>query len=386
MAEGGFDPPNGDGFDDGNPFSFQKFVKGKPTNTGEEKSSGETPEQPQRTRREENPFSFKQFLKKETPNKPKVYSLMVDDISETSQDSRQPKTTVNNDEHNSFRLTSSLDVHLPVINQVEHSFPDLTSDDRLGAPDEHSNVSQNENHVSVNLDLQSRNDSENNQDVNAIPHSLPDFLSDGPMLNHLPPSDEDRASVDSTSQAECPYCRSMQSSNAKRQNTELEELRRMHSVALQELDNARALADSATSKIFKLEKKVEVLQSKEADETASLENMVHQVEKNLQLTTQRAVNAENNVLKLKQEIKTFQTKVKFLTTENELLKVGAQATVTPEEVRSKTSNLSTMLNCAAGEAETSLKQLLRGVDHLRFLATVAQNIDKVTDVTMTDEK
>ena len=51
---------------------------------------------------------------------------------------------------------------------------------------------------------------------------------------------------------------------------------------------------------------VKKLQRREADETATLENMVQQVEANLQTSTERALKAESVISKQKQDIKSLQ--------------------------------------------------------------------------------
>lgn len=126
-----------------------------------------------------------------------------------------------------------------------------------------------------------------------------------------------------------------------------------------------------------MQKKLTKIEKREADETAALENMVQMVEKNLELTTQRALRAEATVAKLKEEIKILKTESVPIATYNQLLDANQ---CTMSAVRDKARAAADQMNAAAKNAEQAISQLLAGVDTVKFISQQLDSIDRITDV------
>lgn len=207
--------------------------------------------------------------------------FVQDHLSDSNQDSRLHMNNFSFNERNASRSGATSDFAAAYYQPPSHSFPDLTVEDVPNNANLLINDAQNgadEAAQSVDID-----DTSNNSESVVLPLSLPDFLSDGPMLNHVPSPDKDEGPELGGGHAKCPHC---QAALPDVDNVaELAELRRVNSELIQQLDSSRAIAESATRKVLKLEKEVSVLISKEADEATALEEMVRQVEHNLKLTT-----------------------------------------------------------------------------------------------------
>ncbi|MBN3320150.1 SDCG3 protein, partial [Atractosteus spatula] len=121
---------------------------------------------------------------------------------------------------------------------------------------------------------------------------------------------------------------------------------------------------------------------KEEKETQALESMVQSVEQNLQLMTKRAVKAENNVAKLKQEIIQLQSQLEVYRLENERLRAGESAALATMKQNARVA--SEYLNKAANNAETSIKQLLSGAETLSLVSQLLQSIDKMSEMQSED--
>ncbi|KAI4898346.1 hypothetical protein NFI96_024573 [Prochilodus magdalenae] len=135
-------------------------------------------------------------------------------------------------------------------------------------------------------------------------------------------------------------------------------------------------ADSA--KIRQLTDELHNRKLQEEREAKALETMVQSVEQNLQLMTKRAVKAENNLSKLKQEVQQLQSQLEGYKCENERLRVGETAALTT--MRHNAQMASEYLNKAAKDAETSIKQLLTGRETLCLVSQLLGSIDKITEI------
>uniref|UniRef100_A0AAR2JLU7 Endosome-associated-trafficking regulator 1 n=1 Tax=Pygocentrus nattereri TaxID=42514 RepID=A0AAR2JLU7_PYGNA len=116
----------------------------------------------------------------------------------------------------------------------------------------------------------------------------------------------------------------------------------------------------------------------EEREAKALETMVQSVEQNLQLMTKRAVKAENNLSKLKQEVQQLQNQLDGYKCENERLRTGETAALTT--MRHNAQMASEYLNKAAKDAEISIKQLLTGRETLCLVSQLLGSIDKITEI------
>ncbi|KAK3911910.1 Endosome-associated-trafficking regulator 1 [Frankliniella fusca] len=415
---------------------------------GNRKSSNDSQPGPSEVpRREENPFSFKHFLSRESANgqsgshstgaKPKVFT------SPTS--THPPDIDYNRTSSNrSFTANPDLASALPDFVQdhlvVEQCFlrdnassalsvdldnlpdftvnKDLSNGPSLGARPRHPNYnnynrrrerSQNNSMEGVPLDLPSissppsaldlpsagvlpfdlplvrdggasnvpgNNSSSSSPVQPSVSKSLPDFLSDGPIRGgHLPPAD---VTAEASTVAQ-------NHSSDDRFQTENERLRA-------EMEMLRRQNSELSRRVSSLQSEVRTLRTKEHEDTLTMEKALEQAEENLQRTMKRAVNAENMVTKLKQELKQSQSEIRRLQQDNLELRSGEGASGAwggasnfrpagfPEQ-QVQMQRFAQELKAAALTAETSLRQLLSGVDNLRLLASTMESVHRVEDRT-----
>ncbi|XP_074871180.1 endosome-associated-trafficking regulator 1 [Carettochelys insculpta] len=138
------------------------------------------------------------------------------------------------------------------------------------------------------------------------------------------------------------------------------------------------LSETQADKVRKLERKLEENKIKEQKEAWDLEAMVQHVEQNLQLMTKRAVKAENNVSKLKQENALLQVQLKNYKTENEALKTGQSASlaVVKQNADLALQNLLSVIT----NSRSSIKQLVSGAESLQVVAELLKSIDRISEI------
>lgn len=204
-----------------------------------------------------------------------------------------------------------------------------------------------------------------------VSKSLPDFLSDGPI--HSGRHNEEPIDTLASGNNNCN--RTTPSDDIHGLQMENERLRR-------ELDISRRQLSEQARRIQFLEKEVCTMQSKEHEETASLEKAIEQVEDNLKRSTRRAILAEGQVSKLKQETKILLNEVTQLRRENHELRTGQGLSSTMEPNHEMlTQKLAHDLRAAASTAEVSLRQLLTGVENLRVIAATMESMHRIHDRT-----
>nr|XP_006120862.1 serologically defined colon cancer antigen 3 isoform X1 [Pelodiscus sinensis] len=138
------------------------------------------------------------------------------------------------------------------------------------------------------------------------------------------------------------------------------------------------LSETQAAKVRTLERKLEENRIKEQKEARDLEAMVQHVEQNLQLMTKRAVKAENNVVKLKQENALLQVQMKNYKTENEVLKTGQSASlsVVKQNAAVALQNLLSVIT----NSRSSIKQLVSGAESLQVVAELLKSIDRISEI------
>ncbi|KAG8224377.1 hypothetical protein J437_LFUL005199 [Ladona fulva] len=373
------------------------------------------------TQRSENPFSFKVFLKRDasrntyssTGARPKIYS------HPSSDGGRTPNDTTGDDHGTPLRVNSSRLVGTPELTSALPDFvqdhlvmeqcylsepssqglPDLDNlpDFALGGTDSMSCTSgQSQSrragaHPDSVNDVLSRSHDHSPGAVSpernihvpqgpsevATSKSLPDFLSDGPILGGRLSSNSD---ID-------PTLPSSHSLNADSQRL-LQENERLR----WELDMCRRQLSDESTRVQSLERELFNMRRRESEETATLAKSIEQVEDNLKRTTRRAVNAETTVSKLKQEMKVIMAEMCELRRENDRLQgfkgkspssedpssLGACGTSSPLN-QGIPQQVASELLMAANSAEHSLRQLLGGVDNLRVLAATLENMFRIQE-------
>ncbi|XP_031571059.1 endosome-associated-trafficking regulator 1-like isoform X3 [Actinia tenebrosa] len=158
---------------------------------------------------------------------------------------------------------------------------------------------------------------------------------------------------------------------------ELNQLREDNKRLLKEVEDMTSSRDSERKKVLALQKKLTMIEKREADETAALENMVHLVEQNLELTTKRALKAEAQVNKLKEELKTYKTESVPMQTYQQLVDTHHS---TLNAIKAKSRSASDEMVIAARRAEQALRDLYSGVDTLRIVSSELNYIDRITEI------
>lgn len=399
-------------------------------------------------RREENPFSFKHFLSRENVNgqsgchntgaKPKVFTSPTSSHApdlEYGRNSSARTFTANPDLASALpdfvqdhlvveqcflrdNASSALSVDLDNLPDFAVN-KDISNGLSMGARPRHTNYnnfcrrrerSQNDSMEGVPLDLPSvssppsaldlpgsgvlpfdlplvRDGNASNVSGSNTPSSspiqpsvsksLPDFLSDGPIRGgHLPPADVTAEASGVT-----------QNHNSDdRFQTENERLRA-------EMEMLRRQNSELSRRVSSLQSEVRTLRVKEHEDTLTMEKAIEQAEENLQRTMKRAVNAENMVSKLKQDLRQTQSDLRRQQQDNLELRGGEGASGAwggagassgssgSSEQQVQMQRFAQELKAAALTAETSLRQLLSGVDNLRLLASTMESVHRVEDRT-----
>ncbi|XP_064640847.1 endosome-associated-trafficking regulator 1-like [Lineus longissimus] len=417
MAEGGQK-------DGQNPFSFQSFVKKKtnPNDKGNQDDSFDDseddipddifespdipkakavknvknqlliadeefdPEAPQKkkdskkpVRKEENPFSFKKFLKKDPTPPPGRSNYtngggssgpapdFANDLPDFVQDHFTGNEPRSRSSSNRSRPRTQSEVSLPDF-ALDSSpkdgslFPSINA---IGNLIHHRDDAARSGSASRNI--AATNGGVDNDTVTVSPRhgGLPDFLSESVGYG----ADGNNGASNVIRREVSPLV------GTEDLTVEVKKLQEENRTLSQKLHESRQVAERESNRVTTLLSEMQILQKRESEETAALENMVQQVEANLQITTKRAVKAENTIVKLRQEIKGLQNQVGSLTAEK-----IASCSGDPylDDMRDKTQYIATQLSSAAQNADQSLRQLLSGVTNLRLMSDILQNIGKLT--------
>lgn len=376
----------------------------------------------EKSKREENPFSFKQFLKKDSSSTlgshvgatSKVKCNIPRDIdgSRCSEQGTVPTGYstglpdfvqdhfISSDHHTHNTSEQGHRVHSPrldvdnlpdfTLNSSKHvvvrphgsSEPSTSTFQEAGPPKKTAKV-QNHQAFDVSCKSQKHHKSGTSNGEGTFSNSLPDFLSDGPMLsNHeygamakpnLVMAQTVKHSIKSDGGL-------MMDCNSTSCNAE--QLKAENTLLSQQVNEMRELLFNESQRVLRMQAELESCRKKEAEETAALEKMVQQVEANLQNSTQRAAIAEATVIKLKHEIKMLQARIISLTAENEALNGGENCVAA---VKQKAKLASDQITSAAASAEQTLRQLMSGVESLKIIGACLANIDKISEDTFPSE-
>ncbi|KAM6372352.1 endosome-associated-trafficking regulator 1 isoform 1-T1 [Pluvialis apricaria] len=157
-----------------------------------------------------------------------------------------------------------------------------------------------------------------------------------------------------------------------------EELKEENASLRSKINKLQVFSETQADKMRKLEKKLEENKIKEEKEAQDLEAMVQHVEQNLQLMTKRAVKAENNATKLKQENALLQVQLKNYQMENEALRSGQLASLAAVKQNADLAlqNLLTVIT----NSRTSIKQLVSGAESLQLVADLLKSIDRISEL------
>ncbi|XP_068770849.1 endosome-associated-trafficking regulator 1 [Struthio camelus] len=157
-----------------------------------------------------------------------------------------------------------------------------------------------------------------------------------------------------------------------------EELKEENASLRSKINKLQIFSETQADKVRKLERKLEENKIKEEKEAQDLEAMVQHVEQNLQLMTKRAVKAENNATKLKQENALLQVQLKNYKTEIEALRSGQSASlaIMKQNADVALQNLLTVIT----SSRSSIKQLVSGAESLQLVADLLKSIDRISEM------
>nr|CAD7578205.1 unnamed protein product [Timema californicum] len=207
-----------------------------------------------------------------------------------------------------------------------------------------------------------------------VSKSLPDFLSDGPihsdLHDSLPINEDEHSMINGVASPTV-------TEQSHRLISENERLRR-------ELDATRRQLADQTRRVQSLEKDLHTLQSKEHEETASLEKAIEQVEDNLKRSTAVEGELVDKSINHIPHSEGYKSELSTLRRESSELRLGqaSGASASNHSLDDRQSqNIAQELRTAASTAEHSLRQLLTGVGNLRIIASTLENMHRIQDRT-----
>ncbi|XP_062444982.1 endosome-associated-trafficking regulator 1-like [Rhea pennata] len=161
-----------------------------------------------------------------------------------------------------------------------------------------------------------------------------------------------------------------------------EELREENCMLRWKIRSMQSFSESQARTVRSLERRLKASMVKEERETQGLESLVQQTERSLQLMTQRALEAENNVEKLKRELYLLQGELESFKVENENLRAG-QTTDLGAMKQNIDIALQNLHRIVTG-ANWSIRQLVSGTELLHFVAELLKSTGKISEVEAED--
>ncbi|XP_075302637.1 endosome-associated-trafficking regulator 1-like [Opisthocomus hoazin] len=135
--------------------------------------------------------------------------------------------------------------------------------------------------------------------------------------------------------------------------------------------------ESQACTVRRLERQLKASLAKQEREVRELQSFAQRTEWSLQLMTQRALQAESNVEKLKQEVSILQQELESSKVENENLRASQMTNLGP--VKHNIDFVVQSLHKIILGATWSIGQLASGVESLHFLADVLQSTGKISE-------
>uniref|UniRef100_A0A8C9ELS8 Endosome-associated-trafficking regulator 1 n=1 Tax=Pavo cristatus TaxID=9049 RepID=A0A8C9ELS8_PAVCR len=135
--------------------------------------------------------------------------------------------------------------------------------------------------------------------------------------------------------------------------------------------------ESQVHSMRSLERRLKASLAKEERRAQGLQALNQQTERSLQLMTQRALEAENHVEKLKQEMLLLQGELESSKMKNESLRAGQS--MDPEVVKHNVDFALKNLQKIIAGANWSIKQLVAGTESLNFVTEILKSTGKISD-------
>eukprot|EP01137_Pigoraptor_chileana_P003341 Opistho-2@43383 len=141
-----------------------------------------------------------------------------------------------------------------------------------------------------------------------------------------------------------------------------------------EAEEANARADAAERKVSSLERMIKTLRAKEVEDTAALDSMVHAIEKNLEITTVRALDAERTAAALRVERDALAQRAQAA--EDAARDLASQCDASLNALREKSAYASAQLMKLSVDGDAAVKVLVRNVETMRLAADVLASMDR----------
>ncbi|XP_063165392.1 endosome-associated-trafficking regulator 1-like [Candoia aspera] len=162
-----------------------------------------------------------------------------------------------------------------------------------------------------------------------------------------------------------------------------QELKEENSMLRRKIKRIQNFSESQTQMVRNLERTLQATMNKEEKETQDLEALVQQAEQNLQCMTQRALKAESNIEKLKQEMSFLQAELTCYKVENESLRSGQSINMgaVKQHVDIALQNLLRVTN----HAHATIHQLVFGAETLTLVADLLKSVGRMSEVEKEEE-
>lgn len=217
------------------------------------------------------------------------------------------------------------------------------------------------------------------QAANASPRGCYDSYQHDPFSLWAQPSDPYLSSLENTRGAE-PH-RWHEESIGDRENPSLRvsyrELWEENNKLRRVVRSMQGSLESQAQSMRSLERQLKASLAKEERRAQGLQALNQQTERSLQIMTQRALDAENHVEKLKQEMLLLQGELESSKVKNENLRVGQS--MDPEAVKHNVDFALKNLQKIIAGANWSIKQLVAGTESLNFVTEILKSTGKISD-------
>ncbi|XP_053109459.1 endosome-associated-trafficking regulator 1-like [Hemicordylus capensis] len=161
-----------------------------------------------------------------------------------------------------------------------------------------------------------------------------------------------------------------------------QELKEENSMLRRKIKRIQNFSESQTQMVRNLERTLQATVTKEEKEAQDLEALMQQAEHNLQSMTQRALKAECEMEKMKQEMSFLQAEVACYKMENDSLRSGRSANMgaVKQHVDIALQNLLRVTN----HAHATIHQLVFGAETLTLVADLLKSVGRMSEVEKED--
>ncbi|XP_060632235.2 endosome-associated-trafficking regulator 1-like [Anolis sagrei] len=157
-----------------------------------------------------------------------------------------------------------------------------------------------------------------------------------------------------------------------------QELKEENSMLRRKIKRIQNYSESQTHMVRNLERTLQATMNKEEKEAQDLEALVQHAEQSLQCMTQRALKAESDMEKMKQEMALLQAELTCYKVENESLRSGQSTNMgaVKQHVDVALQNLLRVTN----HAHATINQLVFGAETLSLVAELLKSVGRMSEL------